>query len=315
MARRVLITGARGFVGRSLAEYLSERSAEYEVIPLTRNEADLLDEAAVQAFVRRAVPDVVIHCATIGGSRKTGYDRGATDVAGNNLRMFFNLRRAMPPGVKLISMGSGAEYDLRNYRSKMKEDYFDVNVPADPYGFSKYVISKYASLSDNVFCLRIFGLFGRYEDYTYKFISNAIVKNLLGLPIVINRNVRFDYLFMDDFCSLVSRFMELAPRYQHYNITPSESIDLLTIAGLINRVSASPSEIKILNPGMGREYTGSNERLLGELKGVDFTTYERAISTLYEYYSSRLGELDIETVRRDPFLKYCAAGRPAEDGI
>jgi len=31
---------------------------------------------------------------------------------------------------------------------------------------------------ENMYCLRLFGIFGKYEDYKFKFILNTIVINL-----------------------------------------------------------------------------------------------------------------------------------------
>jgi GDP-L-fucose synthase len=303
MKKNILITGAGGFIGRNLAEYMPGKG--YEVHPFTHNALDLLDEAAVAGALAAVNPEVVIHCATVGGTRKTGYDAGSTDVVSKNLRMFFNLVRALKPGMRMVNMGSGAEYDKRFGIAKISEADFDKHVPEDDYGYVKYVISKYAEQTENITSLRVFGLYGKYEDYTFKFISNAIVKNLLGLPIIINQNVVFDYLCIEDFCGLVGRLLQVKLAHAHYNITPTESIDLFTLAKLVNAVGTTKSEIKILNPGLNTEYTGSNQRLLKDLGGFNFTPYETSIKQLYAYYAARLGELDLEAVKADPFLKAC----------
>lgn len=307
--KRILITGADGFAGRNLAESLARSFGPAAVIPAGRKVLDLLDADAVRAFIRNEGISTVVHCANIGGTRKTGYDAGATDVVSDNLRMFLNLARCLTPEMRMINLGSGAEYDHRAYVPKMKEDYFDVNVPSDPYGFSKYAISKYIERADNIICLRIFGLFGKYEDYTFKFISNAIVKTLLGLPVVINQNVVFDYLYVDDFSRIVEKFIKQPTKYRHCNVTPSESMDLLSLAGLINRVADTKAEVRVLNPGANREYTGSNARLLAELPGFEFTSYAAAVKTLYEYYRRNLDSLDIAAVKADPFLKNCRTSK------
>lgn len=303
--KRILVTGAGGFAGRNLAEHLGGRKDLCRVFAARHADLDLLDEKAVGKYLGANEIDLVLHCATVGGTRKTGYDAGAVDVAAVNIRMFLNLARCLNPGMRMINLGSGAEYDHRAYTPRMKEDAFDASVPADPYGFSKYAISKYIEKAENITCLRIFGMYGKYEDYTFKFISNAIVKNLLGLPIVINQNVRFDYLYINDFVRLVEAFIGARPRSRHYNVTPSESADLVSLAGLINKVADKPVEVRVLNQGLNREYTGDNSRLLAEFPGFEFTSYERGIKELYSYYKSRLSELDLDKVKQDPYLKNC----------
>ena len=56
--------------------------------------------------------------------------------------MFFNLIRNSGLFGKMVYFGSGAEYDNRYYQPRMPEGYFDTHVPADSYGFSKYICAK-----------------------------------------------------------------------------------------------------------------------------------------------------------------------------
>ena len=301
---KVMITGGRGFIGKSLAGYFASRGGVTVITP-TRKELNLTDSVAVRDFMAGTRPDIVIHGAAVGGSRKTGYDAGSAGVFSDNLRMFLNVARGLSPGARLIQLGSGSEYDRRAYRPKMREEYFDENVPEDAYGFSKYAISRYIQNAENFVCLRLFGLFGKHEDYTFKFITNAVIKNLLGMPLVINQDVRFDYLYINDFFRIIEKFLVHPGRSRHYNVTPTRSVTLLEVAGLINEIAGTPSEIKVLNPGMNREYSGDNARLLSEFKDLVFTPYREAIAELYAYYKANLASLDTAAVKEDPYLRNC----------
>jgi GDP-L-fucose synthase len=92
-------------------------------------------------------------------------------------------------------------------------------------------------------------------------------------------------------------------------------VDLLSVAKIINTSSASQSEIKIVNPGLNTEYTGSNQRLLRELGGFEFTSYKSGVEKLRAYYAQRLQELDLETVKKDPYLKMCRTTGGAADKL
>ncbi len=299
MKNRILITGASGFIGRNLTERLSAKGQQ--VFQADLPGLDLADEAAVMAAFDDFSPEVVIHCANVGGTRASESDKAFA----LNMRIFFNLARCLKPGMRMIAMGSGAEYDKRRPLRKVPEKDFDAFVPADDYGYAKYLISKYIERTDNITCLRIFGLYGKYEDYTFKFISNAIVKNLLGLPIVINQNVVFDFLWIEDFCEIVGQLINMKPRHRDYNITPTESADLVALAEIVNAAGKKKSEIKVLTPGLNREYTGDNTRLISELPDLKFTPYLPAIKKLYAYYSENLDKLDLAAVKADPYLKNC----------
>jgi nucleoside-diphosphate-sugar epimerase len=304
--KNVFVTGGSGFVGKNLVEHLNAQyPLQYNVFYPHHKKLELLDDEKVAKFIDRNNIDVIIHCASVGGSRKTAYDTEKTDVVSKNLRMFFNIARCLTPEMRMIHMGSGAEYDRRHYTPKMSEDYFDKHVPEDGYGFSKYVISKYVEKTDNITCLRIFGLYGKYEDYHYKFISNAIIKNLLQLPITINQNVVFDYLYIDDFILIVDRILREKPKYSHLNATPKESINLISIAKVINETGHFKSEICVLNEGMNTEYSGDNSRLLKEMRGLKFTPYKEGIKQLYDYYASIMETINAKAIKEDPYLGYC----------
>lgn len=307
--KKVAILGARGFVGRSLTEYLSPFC---EVFPITRKEIDLLDSEAVKGFFAEHQIDVVFNCMNQGGSRKTGYDTQKADVIGNNLKMFFNVEQCLTPEMKMINFGSGAQYNKARDLKKVTEDQIGQVIPQDDYGYSKYVMSRYLSAREapNVYSPIIFGLYGKYEDYTFKFISNAIVKNLLKMPIIINQNVVFDYLYLGDFLRIMQELVERDMPHKEFNITPTESISLIQIAEIINDQSSYQSEIIVKNDGLNFEYSGDNTRLLENVgDSFAFTPYEEGIRQLYRYYEAHLNELDLETIRKDELLQYCKTNK------
>ena len=295
--KTVFITGGKGFIGRNLTEKLT--ALGYKVIAPSSSELNLLDEQAVDAFMRLEPVDLIVHAANKGGGRNTMEMR---DVIGMNLRMFFNIVKHADKVEKIIHFGSGAEYGKHKAIVLAHEEESDTALPLDDYGFYKAVCSRYIqSLAGNVLNLRIFGCYGKYEDYRFKFISNAIVKNLIGLPITIRQNVYFDYIYIDDLMEMVVWAIENETRYHVYNMSKGEKVDLVSLAEVVNRVSARPSEILLENKGLNLEYTSSNQRILEEVPLV-FTSHDKAISSLYEYYAENVRSLDIETVKRDEYI-------------
>lgn len=304
MMKKIAIMGAGGFVGANLTEYLGRR---YEVLPITRRNFNLLDENAVAEFLQSRKPDVVINCANQGGSRKTESAGEPVDIIGNNLKMFFAQERCLTEGMRLINFGSGAQYNKARDLCKVKEEDFGAVIPKDDYGYSKYVMQKYSrQRGGSIITPIIFGLYGAGEDYSFKFISNAILKNMLGMPIEIHQNVVFDYLYIEDFLQIMEHVIECESIYPEFNITPTESIDLVHIAELINDCGRYRSEIIVKNPGLNYQYTGDNTRLLANL-GADFAfvSYREGIERLYRYYEKHQSELDLETVRKDELSKLC----------
>lgn len=60
---KILITGANGFIGRHLTQFLAQRHA---MLTPTSGELDLTDAAAVSAYLDAHLADLVIHAASQG---------------------------------------------------------------------------------------------------------------------------------------------------------------------------------------------------------------------------------------------------------
>lgn len=58
---KILLTGGKGMLGRTLCSELSE----YEIIPTDLPEADITDSEGFDAVVKKYQPDAVIHCAAM----------------------------------------------------------------------------------------------------------------------------------------------------------------------------------------------------------------------------------------------------------
>ena len=300
--KRILITGAEGFIGRNLSEYLK---GFYEIFATNHHDLELLNTDRVRDFIEDNKIDIIVHSASIGGTRKTAYDSGLTDVVSKNLRIFFNLVRNLNLNRKMIFFGSGAEYSMCHYKPRMKEDYFDKHIPEDSYGFSKYLCSKYIINSERIYNLRLFGVFGKYEDYRYKFISNAIIKNLFGLPITINQNAYFDYLYIQDLLKIVEHFINNRPKDKCYNVVTGEPVDLITIANKINQIADKQSKVIVKNKGLNTEYTADNSKILEEIGKFKFTQLVESLKELYAWHKVNLDKVDRAEIKKDPYLRYC----------
>lgn len=290
---KILITGGRGFIGKNLKEYLSKK---HEVYAPMHDELELLNEAEVDKFFENNKFDVVIHSAVIGGNRKA---KGIPDVLKNNLKMFFNLVKNKDSYKKMIFIGSGAEYDRTKQIKKAREIDFGKNIPNDDYGFYKYLCSKYIELSDNIINLRVFGVFGKHEDYETRLISNIICRVIFDLPVEINQNAIFDFIYINDLVRIIEYFIENKAKHKFYNIGSEKPLDFLTIASFIKKISKKDFQIKIKNPGMDREYNCDNSRLREELKDFKFTKIDLAIEELYSWYLENK-----DNIKKENLLKY-----------
>ncbi|MBI3114677.1 MAG: NAD(P)-dependent oxidoreductase [Candidatus Harrisonbacteria bacterium] len=290
---KIFLTGGSGFIGKNIIEQLGHA---HDIVAPSREELDLTNGDAVFAFLKKHPVDVVIHAANIGGTRKQQHVFGITHT---NLKMFFNIVRAKPFFTRMITLGSGAEYDKQYPLTDVKESDFGKHVPNDEYGLYKYVCAEYASKVDFITHLRMFAVFGKYEDIQIRFISNAICKALLGMPITIRQNALYDYLFVDDLVRILDAFARHKPKETFFNTGRGESVDLRTIAKKVLRETGAKVPVLVQTPGRAKEYTCSTARLKKALKRFSYTPFDIAIAKLTAYYKSILPTIDRELLARD----------------
>jgi GDP-L-fucose synthase len=284
----ILLTGASGFIGRNIKE--SFLSGKYEILTPSGKELNVADDASVDDFFRKNKIDVVIHGAGKPGHRNA---KDPTNIFLTNTKMFFNLEKHKQEYDRMLVLGSGAIYDMRNYRPKMREENFGDFIPADEHGFCKYVCGRTIAHSLNIYDLRIFSIFGKYEDYAIRFISNAICKALFDLPITIKQNRYFDFLDVNDLMPILEWFIEHKPRHHAYNITPDNAITLYDVACMVKAVSGKNHlPVKVALEGMALEYSGTNERLRLEIPSLTLTPLRESIEKLYIWYFENLHLID-----------------------
>lgn len=291
---KILVTGGNGFIGKNIKEsYLSQK---YTIIAPPRTELDCSDDKSVADFFSQQTFDVVIHSAAKAGHRNAA---DTSNLFLTNSRMMFNLLKHQNNWGKLINMGSGAVYDMQNYVPKMSENYFGTHIPKDEHGYNKYIFGKLLPYLNNVYDFRIFGIFGKYEDYAIRFISNAICKAVFDLPITLRQNRKFDYLYINDLMPVLEHFIENNPTEKSFNITPDASVGLLQIAELIRDISGKHIDIKVAQEGIGMEYSGDNTLLKNEIKSLEFTPLKTSVRELYNWYDENKNNLNKELLLVD----------------
>lgn len=294
MKKRILLTGSGGFIGKNIKEsYLREK---YEIIAPRSFELDLIDTEAVDEFFKDKEFDAVLHSGCKPGHRNA---KDTSDLFYSNVRIFQNLERHKDKYKKFINFGSGAIYDMYSDITDAKEEDIYKKMGKDDHSFCKYVVAKQINNLDNFVDLNIFGIFGKYEDYTIRFISNAICKTLFDMPITLRQNRRFSYLFIDDLMPILEYFIENDTKYKSYNIVPDEKIELLELANLVKKISGKNIDIKVAKEGYGFDYTGDNSRLKDEIRNIKFTKMEQSVFSLYNYYKQNIATIEQKLLLTD----------------
>jgi len=140
---KIFVTGHRGMVGSALVRRL-QSSGYGDLLLRTRNELDLLDQHAVEAFLNEQRPDYIfIAAAKVGGIQAN--NRYRADFLYQNLQLQSNLiHGAHLAGVQsLMFLGSSCIYP-RDCPQPIKEEYL-LTGPLEPTN-EPYAIAKIAGI-------------------------------------------------------------------------------------------------------------------------------------------------------------------------
>ena len=284
---KLLIIGGTGFIGKNLKKYF-EKKDNFDVYAPTRQELDLFDDISCLEYVKKLKPDFVIHSAV-----------DITSVE-NTLKVFFNIYNAKKYFGHMVQIGSGAEYDKRAYEPIMKESLFNKSIPIDTYGLGKFCIANVLESTEEnkVTNLRLLGIFGPYEDYSRRFVSNNICNSLAGLPVSLNRNMLFDFIWVDDFSRFLDGLLDKLPLTRtSYNFCSGSPVSLVDLAEMINDLMSNSTDVIVKNPGMNPEYSGDPSIIFNEIGEFDFTPFESSIGKLIKFYKETLTAEDIKIFR------------------
>ena len=233
----------------------------YNIAAPARAELDLLDADAVRQYLRCGAFDVIIHLASPTGQNPLDVK---AEIFERSLRVFLALEHCAGSYGKMIYLGSGAEYGKHRNISMISEEAFGEELPKDPYGLSRYLMSKLAEKHDNIVNLRLFACCGP-SDPPYKLIPHIINCIKEKKTIELHQDVWFDFLYVEDFLPVLMHFVEHPAKFKAYNLCSGNRTKISSIAEEICQQTGSSASIVFKKEGLNFEYTGSNARIRKEL--------------------------------------------------
>ena len=256
---KILITGAKGYVGKSIYSSISNI---YDVTAISRQDLDLTDTKNVIKWFEDKIFDIVIHCAVIGGSR---LQSDSYEVLDKNLNMYYNLLQCKCQYKKFIHFGSGAELEDRN----------------NPYGLSKHIIRQSILEKDNFYNLRIFGVFDENEIDT-RFIKANIKRYINKEQIIIHEDKCMDFIYMPDLLKIVNYYIINKNVPKEVNCTYNTIYTLTKIAQVINDLNDYKVDVNVISSN-GKNYHGDGNNL-----NIQFIGLKEGIKQVYEKLKNKI---------------------------
>lgn len=274
--RRLLFTGATGFVGHHLAPALAEAFPESRRLILRRRgdlvaragwesiDADLLDGAAVEAAIAAFRPDLILHLAA---QASVGDSAGAAEAT---WRINFDGALAMgaacarhAPDATFFYVSSAEVYGLSFRDGPARED--TPLRPANAYARSKAaaeaMLGDVLAASTRLLIARPFNHIGPMQDERFALPSFAaqIAAIEAGRQSprleVGNLDVARDFLDVRDVCAAYIALLRKAdalPRRAAFNVASGKAHTLRALLGMLGTMSSRRFDIAV-SPARLRE--------------------------------------------------------------
>jgi UDP-glucuronate 4-epimerase len=314
MAKRILITGAAGFIGFHLARYLQSRGDfvigldnfnSYYDPSLKRKRAEILQGEGVEItqsdiqerdllkllLLRHGITHFV-HLAAQAGVRHS--ISHPDDYVASNLQGFVSILEAcrLFPSLKLIYASSSSVYGLNRKIPFSVEDKSDY--PANLYGATKKANEMMAHAYHHLYGLHVtalryftaYGPWGR-PDMAYFRFTRQICE---GIPVqVFNQgHMRRDFTYIDDIVRGTAAAIDLGAPCEIFNLGNNRPVDLLYLIELIEKALGKEAikEMLPMQAGEVIETYADIEKSQRLLEFYPSVSIEQGIAQFIDWYKA-----------------------------
>lgn len=244
---KILITGARGFVGKFIADYLGKT---HTLLTPTRQELDLTNLEQVETWFQNNEVDVVVHCALNGREVLSSID---PKYLSDGLLMFRNLWLQKHKYDRFVHLGTAYEFDLTKNNDSVLEHGFLHHLPKTSYGYAKNIVARIIRDTPSFYNLKLFGVFHETES-----INRFFQRVKLQDEVIINNNIYLDYMYLPDILPMLELMIAGQSQHSDVNMVYPHKYQLSEMAEMLcHQLELPTSKIKIINPA-GNNLTGDS---------------------------------------------------------
>lgn len=281
--KRAVVTGAAGFIGKSLIRYLSDN--DVEVIGFDRvatkisgcivYKADITDTAVLDDFLDEET--TLFHLAANANVADSVFNP-RNDFKNNIyslLEVFESARRKM---CKIVFPSTASIYDPSN-SLPLKEHAFVK--PTSPYAAAKVSGEAYCAAYNRSFGvdIKIARMFSVYGDGMSRFaiydLFKKLTRNKMQIEILGDGNQIRDYLYIDDVVRGLVIIAENGVPGEDYNLASGEAVRLIDLANKIATLMGI-NDIEIIPTG--QSFPGDVPKWYADISKIKQIGFEPEVS-------------------------------------
>jgi UDP-glucose 4-epimerase len=238
---KILLTGAKGFIGRNIVQFLGDK---HEIVEATRESK--INISKLNSLLAISDVDVVIHTAAktfVPDSFIDPYNFYKFNINSSlNIAEYCRIKK-----VKRLIYLNSYPYGIPEYCPIDEKHRISLH---SPYNKSKYiseeVIINYLEGITKVVSLRMFNLYGKYQKSN--FLVPHIVEQALEKDSVIVRDLepKRDYLYIKDLVLLIDSIIDSNPIYGVYNVGSGTSYSVAKVISMVSDILEKPIKVEVV---------------------------------------------------------------------